>query len=1156
MPIFTAIGTAVAVGIGATAAVGTAAATGAAVAGGLALTTAGTFIAGATAFGLQMVTGVGLSMLASQIAGQPSQVTPETLSGAGFGITGTLQAGGDVPRSFPVGPAYVDGSLVWANTWKLNENQTTPNPYLTQVIALSDWPLKRGGGDGSLHIHALKGLLVNGERVTIDTAHPHATLGYPIVEYTGEDEFLWIRFYDGTQTTADSLCVNKASSGLRPYESTRVGTGVAYAVVTAKVNPKKFTGFPRYGFETYGIRLYDITRDSTAGGSGAQRWNDQATWGGDGDDYPAVQAYNLARGLFYDGEWFYGLQRVTAARLPAANWIAQIGKCRASIDSGEGGSPPAMEPTYRCALEIAVNNEIGKAFDVMMTACQGRMAEIGGTFKLHLGAPDAAVTSITDSDILSTEEDSFRPILGLSDTITGVAGKYPEPDEAWSLKPLPPIHRSDLEEAAGDRRLMSDVTLTGVPFARQAQQLMQEGLNEAQRARRHTFSLPPKFSGLEPAVDFLTFPSARNGYAETKTFRVDGVVDKDNCDVLVDLTEVDPADYDWETGADYVPPVIGPTDIVRPASQPVLGASATPSSITDDSGDSERPAITIEWDATDVVDVDAIEIQVRKASDEEVVYSARIEEVGVETAIVSTGLLPNTEYEWRVRYIAQLRETEWTNWASVTTLDIKLSLPDLDDETQALITIGGNQLLPESLLFEIRYVNRLVAGMLMAQAEQAKKALREGNLFADGFDTSTYIANASGTTATTINTGQTLNVSRIRQDSDSDGLLDWVIQPTTGAINMISAGTGTVIHNTVTNAANAFDGLKAKGSPQFTKSGLSNSSAPILIGKDYGGSPKSINKAIVYPATGGMNSAGNSGTVELQLRASQTDPGTNPVAGEVIGNVITTTGIQTKAQTITVASRWFFTSWRYVWIVIKGVNNGAGGASFTMRGTEIEFYENAVINNMTLTSRFSGTADGIPLPSNVGSVRMHVELQMVDETVVPGMDFSVEFSANNGASWSSFDSEDLVDIVLSKSNTQFTSVTASNANSSFTFAGGDPYSEGFREGQLILWSNLSVGGNNKIFNIVSFDGTSNRTVIVDPAPTDMTADSAFTVEVVNRGITDITGAGPIRIFRTRFTPPDSGKEGAQLMYRIKTLTNKMIRVRRVLMDWLYSTVTY
>lgn len=82
-----------------------------------------------------------------------------------------------------------------------------------------------------------------------------------------------------------------------------------------------------------------------------------------------------------------------------------------------------------------------------------------------------------------------------------------------------------------------------------------------------------------------------------------------------------------------------------------------------------------------------------------------------------------------------------------------------------------------------------------------------------------------------------------------------------------------------------------------------------------------------------------------------------------------------------------------------------------------------------------------------------------------------------------------------------TSVSADNATSKFSFAAGDPVALGLRVGDPIQFSNLADADNNgKNFIILSFGGTSNRDVTVYPAPTTMSADTAFSLTTVGRSL--------------------------------------------------------
>lgn len=83
---------------------------------------------------------------------------------------------------------------------------------------------------------------------------------------------------------------------------------------------------------------------------------------------------------------------------------------------------------------------------------------------------------------------------------------------------------------------------------------------------------------------------------------------------------------------------------------------------------------------------------------------------------------------------------------------------------------------------------------------------------------------------------------------------------------------------------------------------------------------------------------------------------------------------------------------------------------------------------------------------------------------------------------------------VSKTHSDFTSVAADNTTSTFTFASGNPITEGFRVGHIIQFGSLSETANNtKNFVIIGFSGSEDRVVEVYPAPTTMSADTSFSV---------------------------------------------------------------
>lgn len=623
---------------------------------GAAAAAIGTFIGGLGVVGtflLRTAVGVGLNLLAQKLAGKPAK-------GPDFSTNGRLQGGGDVPRSFGVGYYATAGSLVYANTWG-NVGETN-NAYFTQVIALSDMP-----------IAGLAELWVGSERVTIG-ATQEGNLGFPIAEYAKNGKnHLWVKFYDGTQTTADPLLVGTVGSyNNRPYQSTRVGRGVAYAIVTAFVGQEAglFQGFPSFKFGLNGMRLYDQTRDSSRGGSGSQRVGLANTWGGDGDHLVAVQIANLLMGVRWNGVWQYGIQGMTVNRLPSGHWLQQIAKCRAPI-----AGPNGNEPSFRAGGEIPYDAPLADAIEALLTAGNGRLAETGGFYKVHVGAPDAPVMAFTDGEILSTDEQSFTPFFGLSDTVNGIVARHPSPEEGWNVKSAPPLYAPAFEAEDGNRRLLADVPLDFVPYKGQVQRLMQAALREARRARRHTLVLPPEYWTVEPG-DVIRWTSVRNGYVD-KLFRVDGVVDRANLDVMVDITEIDPADYDWNQSTDYRVPVDGPVGPLRPAPMVIVDWFAVGDVVRDNAGNERGAAIRLSWDGNQP-GIAAVEFQVRLEATGEVVLPGRTQFVEAGNILISHNIRPNVLYGVQGRYISKSEvENEWSGWLSVTTPDVRLGPLDV-----------------------------------------------------------------------------------------------------------------------------------------------------------------------------------------------------------------------------------------------------------------------------------------------------------------------------------------------------------------------------------------------------------------------------------------------------------------------------------------------
>lgn len=624
---------------------------------GIGTTIAGALIIGAIGVGLQLVAGALMRKRGASDVG---------------GTTGRMQTGGVVPRAFPFGAkAVVTHSLTYWNSF--GQDGKTPNAYLVMEFSLSDLPI--GGGRA-----ALQEFWPNGTKATWNPAATPDTYGIAIPEFNKDGrDHMWVEVFDGTQTTADSLLVSQFSADPNwPYASTRVGFGVVKVRVICRLNRDLFSGFPTFKFVCKGVPFYDVREDTSAGGSGSQDFDDDSTWES-GVENPIAVAYNLIRGVSYEGTWFFGGQTASASQLPFSAFNAAMNECDATITNEDSST----EKQFRCAGEIRLDMEPGDVIDDLLRACNGKIGEIGGVYKPHVGPASVAVLSITDDDIRTDEDQTYEPFFGLQDIVNSINAKYVEPGEGWVAKDAPALIDEDLEAIDGGRRQPVDLQYEYVPFSRQVQRQNRATLSDYRRERRHALPLAPEAWRLEPAIDFVSWTSERNGYT-AKLFSVEAVTDMDGFLVGVMLKEVDPGDYDNVTS---IAPDINIPPIVFPPSQTIEDFAVEP--ITLDAYSAvPRPGIRLSWDGDDIDDVIGVQYEVRRYETTDVVFEGQSPEstVAVGRHDISANLAADTSYQVRARFVpGSGRSTTWSRWLPIVTNKINVNYLALDEDLRRRI---------------------------------------------------------------------------------------------------------------------------------------------------------------------------------------------------------------------------------------------------------------------------------------------------------------------------------------------------------------------------------------------------------------------------------------------------------------------------------------
>jgi hypothetical protein len=357
---------------------------------------------------------------------------------------------------------------------------------------------------------------------------------------------VFVRFYHGAfDQTSDSALVAYANPVGR-WTTAHRGAGLCYAIVTTITDVDNITSVPSLRFEVRGAPLYDPRKDSTVGGFGSHRWNDQSTW--EFSDNPALMMFNLERGIYIGAEKIVGRGTATSL-LPLSEWFTAMNICDEIMP--DGGK------RYRAAV-IASSGD-GVTHDSNMTplreACAGSWVEsVRGQYPI-VGANQAVVATITDQDI--AWEKPFQLSLHRTQTelVNTVAATYVSPDLFYETTPL--ATRIDAIALAQDReRLASKVDYTAVTDPRVGDRLADIAIRASRYQANGSFVVRPKFLGLQVG-QWVEWQSVR--YKRTIRFQVHtkslGAMGSDGVrDVSISWKEVGDGIFD-PTAYETNPPV-------------------------------------------------------------------------------------------------------------------------------------------------------------------------------------------------------------------------------------------------------------------------------------------------------------------------------------------------------------------------------------------------------------------------------------------------------------------------------------------------------------------------------------------------------------------------------------------------------------------------
>lgn len=470
---------------------------------------------------------LGLTLISSALSPKP-----KSASSAWRGDSQQVTFNPNDPRKFALGRCATAGQLVTFQTWGAN------NVNIILIFRLCD--------------HKTSGLVGgwwNGVRMTIGGGGAVAQAN------VGGVDHLWVTYLNGDwNQVADAELI--ANSGGR-WTSNDRGRGVTYVKIKAlydqKAHPQGLSGLFQFIWEIDGAPLYDRRLDSSVGGSGTQRVNDQSTW--TLSDNAAVAAEALLRGFRTEDtsvavglrtvDTFFGLN-LNDADLPFADNVSAMNSCDEAVSLLAGGT----EHRYRAAGLIDCSQTPGQVLQDLLAAQAGKMLTGVGRWVVLPGVVRTPVHTFTDDDFRIDGPSSYKDKVPLDTIVNAVSGRFADPVALYTAQPAPTrVSLSDQAEDGGPKA--DNFDLTYVTSLTQAQRCQEIHRRQGRRQRSAQKALPPEWIGLE-AGDWIAWTSARYGWSLDFEL-VQNQVRTDDADFLMavaDMGETDATVFGWTPSTD------------------------------------------------------------------------------------------------------------------------------------------------------------------------------------------------------------------------------------------------------------------------------------------------------------------------------------------------------------------------------------------------------------------------------------------------------------------------------------------------------------------------------------------------------------------------------------------------------------------------------
>ena len=322
------------------------------------------------------------------------------------------------------------------------------------------------------------------------------------------------------------------------WTSAHAGRGLALQHFRMTYDGKRSqTGYPNNVAQfVKGAAVYDPRRDSTVGGSGTMRANDQTTWaysagGVDIGRNPALVELTYRIGWRENGRVKAGMGE-DPANIDYASYIFAANICAQDV----GGRP---RYTIDGALSLLDDHNTNLS---RIHECAGaRPIDTGGLIGIWVAHDDTAnvILDLTPDDFV--DDLGWTPVPPVETRRNTATGTYADPTNSYQQRDYPPVEPAELLADDNGQALRDTLDFTMVTDVNQARALADLALRESRQGEL-TLTTNLRALGLRPA-DVVAVTHPRWNW-DDKTFRIESwALQPQALRISMRLREIAAADY-------------------------------------------------------------------------------------------------------------------------------------------------------------------------------------------------------------------------------------------------------------------------------------------------------------------------------------------------------------------------------------------------------------------------------------------------------------------------------------------------------------------------------------------------------------------------------------------------------------------------------------